>query len=214
MSTINGLGTASAHYPTEPWGAEGAPAEESPSQCDPFAFTTSGAALAALLIEHQDFARKQANEAYAQAEKQLEIQAEREYAERLEAADQAFFAALATCGLKMAGAACSMASTFEADSAAALGRATSLEAKCLDVGGNLLTSAANPVAEGLFGRGRDRALARAERANDAGAQASMQANRHEKAMDAATSTIEQLQQHARASVDAEQARAAAVLANF
>ncbi|MFO7177206.1 MAG: hypothetical protein DIU78_000775 [Pseudomonadota bacterium] len=203
MSSIDGIGAQSRYVP-ESWEPDEALAEHAATATETFEFTTAGAAVAALLIEHQDLARKQANEAYAAAEKQLEIQAEREYRERLEAADNAFFAALVSCGLRTVGAGFSFASTFAAGDAA----------ERLDSFGNLVKEPAGLLGEGVFGRARDRAAARAERANDAGAQASMAANRLAKAMDNATSTIDQLQQQARSAVDAEQARANAVLANF
>src|SRR5690606_25102350 len=85
MSSIDGIGAQSRYVP-ESWEPDEALAEHAATATETFEFTTAGAAVAALLIEHQDLARKQANEAYAAAEKQLEIQAEREYRERLEAA--------------------------------------------------------------------------------------------------------------------------------
>jgi hypothetical protein len=189
------------------------------SAWDPnISFTSSGAELAALIVESEADDANRIDQALEANKQRIARAAEEEYRASMEAADAASRAAWIGGGFAVAGGLAGVGAGLSASGANATGGGGAptkgTTAETLQVGSGVLSGLAEPARElgGGIAKTRHEAEARRigrsiEQANVAGEQLAQQARRAEQRADASLD-------HAQKLVDAEHARSTAVLSNF
>ena len=189
------------------------------SAWDPnIAFTSSGAELAALIVESEADDADRIDQALETNKQRISRAAEEEYRANMEAADAASRAAWISGGFAVAGGLAGVGAGLSASGANATDNgkvvAGSSTAGSLEAGSGLLSRLAGPAGELGGGIAKTRHEAEGKRigrsieqANVAGEQLAQQARRAEQRADSALD-------HAQKLVEAEHARSSAVLSNF
>jgi len=189
------------------------------SAWDPnISFTSSGAELAAMIVESEAEDAGRIDQALEANKQRIARAAEEEYRANMEAADAASRAAWISGGLAVAGGVAGVGAGLSVSGAKATDQggavAGSTTAESFQAGSGLLSSLASPAGElgGGIAKSRHEAEARRigrsiEQANVAGDQLAQQARRAEQRADSGLD-------HAQKLIDAEHARSTAVLSNF